>query len=1000
MNRYIILLSILLQVKLAYSQSNYYTRSILPNETFNREEINCLTIEKSGILLVGSNSGVIAYDGNTFRNIAKKNKNEPNPTRCNHFFKNNNGIELRDLYNTFKISNNQIAFIAKNNRDFLIDFQKSIETNIKKIISPQLLDNIVFEIGREQICLSINKNEAYFYVNDSLYYVVNNKIKNLGCTPPYDNYFSIGNSAFYITNDGIIEYKSGKRNISKLSFQDTLTNERFSSRLENIKVYYYEGTYYFSGKFGLYHLVAKNNNFIKIKKIIEKEQLANYNINCIALSKDKKTIYLGTNNDGLIQFSQKQFSYAQFQSSNKNYNYVNELIVIGDELIAGKTWNPKLVKYKLDGSGYSFIPNKKQNEYFRSSKNRFYYYNGLAKEMVIFDSVLRPIKKIKKRIALGNSFCEDSKGNIYFIDATGVFRIDEKQKLECVFYITQPENIQIPNAGYFRDDTLWSTNLDSGLKYYDLKKKTMGYYSEFTTLSPRYVIGEPNGKGVFVCTYGYGIWYVCGKQATRVLSGNNNIFDFCHSLTFDIYNRVWLPTNDGLYVIAYETLLKSLIKKDINYFWHFTTKDNLISNEFNGGYKNSLFYDIKRNYLYLATTKGVVGIFTGLANPTHDSYPPMFLNIRKDNKEIFWTNELQDFEQISGDIIIPGNHKYQITSPEYRLSPLNKEWQTAENNQFIISRPKPGKYEVQVRYRNGFGDNNYVTNSYPLTILPLWYETLLFKLLFIIVNLVLIMIISLILTSRLRKRKKILQDLVDQKTLALLEEMREVQTLSLQNEMFIRMLTHDIKVPLQSTSTTANFLSKNLGIMQANELKFYLQEIGKSSYKISQYIHHFLTWIKLRKNSTLTNEATDVCKLIDQIIDFAKETNIVGNNQIVKQYSNSEILINTNSHVLSIVISNLLENACKYTTNGIIKVGIQVHNSKLIININDNGKGMNKEVLENLLSKNSLEVSDYQHSYKMGYAFIREFINLIHGELNIHSIEGTGTTVILTISND
>jgi nitrate/nitrite-specific signal transduction histidine kinase len=36
----------------------------------------------------------------------------------------------------------------------------------------------------------------------------------------------------------------------------------------------------------------------------------------------------------------------------------------------------------------------------------------------------------------------------------------------------------------------------------------------------------------------------------------------------------------------------------------------------------------------------------------------------------------------------------------------------------------------------------------------------------------------------------------------------------------------------------------------------------------------------------------------------------------------------------------------------------------------------------------------------MGYAFIREFINLIHGELNIHSIEGTGTTVILTISND
>ena len=140
--------------------------------------------------------------------------------------------------------------------------------------------------------------------------------------------------------------------------------------------------------------------------------------------------------------------------------------------------------------------------------------------------------------------------------------------------------------------------------------------------------------------------------------------------------------------------------------------------------------------------------------------------------------------------------------------------------------------------------------------------------------------------------------------------------------------------------------------------------------------------------------------LIDQIIDFAKETNIVGNNQIIKQYSTGEILINTNSHVLSIVISNLLENACKYTTNGVIKVDIQVHNSKLIIRISDNGKGMNKEVLENLLSKNPLKISDYQHSYKMGYAFIRDFINLIHGEINIQSIEESGTTVILTISND
>lgn len=1000
MIRYILLLSLFFQVQLLHAQSNYYARSILPNETFNREEISCLTIEKSGILLVGTNSGVIAYDGNNFRNIAKKNKDELDPTRCRHLFKNTNSTELRDLNNTFKISDNKISFVSKNNRTFLIDFQKSLETNIKKKIIPVLLNNVSFEVERDQNCLAINKNEVYFFANEAFYYVANNKIKNLGSISEMRHRFSLGSNAFFITNDGIIEYNNGEKNILKLSFRDTLTKTIFKINTNDLKVICYDNNYYLSGKFGLYQLLNRSKNYINIKKILDKEDVSNYDIQCIALSQNKKTIYIGTTYDGLIEFTQKEFINNQFYSNNKKQNHIKELVVVGNNLIAGDAWMPELVKYKLDGSFNKNIPNRKEISYIKSSKNQFYNYNPKLKALEIFDSVLNPIRTIKNHIALGRLFAEDSAGFIYFIDLTGVFKIGSKDNTECVLKVTQPENSEIPNAGFYRNDTIWTTNLDAGLKYYDLKKKTIGYYHEFATLSPRYVIGEPNGKGVFVCTYGYGVWYVCGKKVTQVLSGNNKKFYFSHNLTFDCHGRVWIPTNDGLYVTEYEALLKSTNKKDINYFWHFTTQDNLISNEFNGGYYNSLFFDSKRNHLYLATTKGVVAIFTGLANPDQDSYLPQIINIRKDNKEVFWTGELQDFEQISGDIIIPGNQKYQITNPEYRLSPFDNTWQIADKNQFIISRPKPGKYELQVRYRNGFGDNNYIKNSYPLIISPLWYERFYFKILFVIINLIIIGIITLLLTSRLRKRKEILQNLVDQKTLELVKEMQEVQTLSLQNEMFIRMLTHDIKVPLQSTSTTANLLSKNLGIMQANELKFYLLEIGKSAHKISQYIHHFLTWIKLRKNSSLTNEATDVCKLIDQIIEFAKDTNIIGNNQIIKRYTEDSVIILTNSHILSIIISNLIENACKYTKNGIVEIDIQIEKTALLVKVKDNGKGMSKLELENLLSKNPVDVKDYEHSYKMGYVFIRDFIKQINGEIKIESIEGKGTTVLLTISND
>lgn len=72
----------------------------------------------------------------------------------------------------------------------------------------------------------------------------------------------------------------------------------------------------------------------------------------------------------------------------------------------------------------------------------------------------------------------------------------------------------------------------------------------------------------------------------------------------------------------------------------------------------------------------------------------------------------------------------------------------------------------------------------------------------------------------------------------------------------------------------------------------------------------------------------------------------------------------------------------------------------MLVKVKDNGKGMSKLELENLLSKNPVDVKDYEHSYKMGYVFIRDFIKQINGEIKIESIEGKGTTVLLTISND
>jgi signal transduction histidine kinase len=995
MNRVIVLLSLLLSVVFANAQTEYYQYSITQNDKIKRENIICLAIEKSGMLLVGTNSGLIAFDGNKFRILPNKKKEQQSPIRCIQFFSKNNTIELKDQFNTFKISDNQIELLHENNEAQVVDFQKGCNTNVSKAILP-LENNIIAENNIAYDCVSINKDEAYFTVNDNLFYYNNNKLKNLG-NYNINQYFSIGSKAFYITKIGkIIGFDKGVKFKNDFSFRDSFNNKINILNDEKFRTNYYNNTYYISGKKGLFQVTGIDKNYIQLKQLLTAEQVDKYIITCIAATADKQTLYVGTSVFGLLKFTKKNFINNQYQTPEKQTNAIYQVVKIGNTLFGGPgPGTGKGVEFNLKSNNLSFEVNDYNKVYFKTNKNELYKNDKNFKQIIIYDSLLKQLHVIKNRNALGNTFCEDSNGDVYFIDAEGIFRIKKNNVIECLMAVKQSTTNQIPSGAFIRNDTLWSINVETGLKFYDLKKNAIGYNQVLSKLSARFILPEPNGKGIFVCTYGSGIWYVCGQTTTRLLIGKNDIFNYAHSLFFDAHKRVWIPTNYGLVVIRYEDLLKRNENQTIKYYWHFTTNDNLISNEFNGGYYNSIFYDKQKELLYLPNMNGIVEINVELTIPAKDNYAPQIINIHKDNKEIVWTTELKDFNQLSGDIITPGNHRYQISQVEYRLTPNNTEWQSTENNEFIISRPKPGNHKLELRYRNGFNENDYIYNSYSLEVLPFWYERKLIRLLLIVLNIALLIILALVLTWRTRKRKRVLSVLVEQKTLEILREMKQVETLSLQNEMFIRMLTHDIKAPLNATSKVASYLSNNVQNLSSTDLKKYLQEVGKSTSAISQYIHHFLAWIKLRKQESLNLESTDIVKLLDDLIDYIEETHFEKGNKINRHYTKEKIIIDTHPQVLNMIISNVLDNALKYTTNGIIEVFANFENNNLKITISDNGIGMNKKILNNLLIETEFEIGDLQHSYKMGYVFIRDFIKLINGSISIESQSGEGTTVNL-----
>ncbi len=223
---------------------------------------------------------------------------------------------------------------------------------------------------------------------------------------------------------------------------------------------------------------------------------------------------------------------------------------------------------------------------------------------------------------------------------------------------------------------------------------------------------------------------------------------------------------------------------------------------------------------------------------------------------------------------------------------------------------------------------------------------------------------------------------------------KELDELNMLNQRLLMTISHDIRSPIAGIAMMSDLITS--GDLSFEEGKTQMKEISSNIKVFLTFLDDLLKWSKFQMDKKpLQPENFCTEELLKQNLNLYEP--ILKEKGITLQTENlaSEIFIDKGSY--SFAVRNVLQNAIKYSpVNSDIKVSVIKNGEFVTTRIDDNGKGISKDKLERILSRDIYN-SEKGTKGEIGIGFgLRATISYLEnqgGKLEISSVENQGTSV-------
>ncbi len=209
--------------------------------------------------------------------------------------------------------------------------------------------------------------------------------------------------------------------------------------------------------------------------------------------------------------------------------------------------------------------------------------------------------------------------------------------------------------------------------------------------------------------------------------------------------------------------------------------------------------------------------------------------------------------------------------------------------------------------------------------------------------------------------------------------------------LFLANMSHEIRTPLNAIEGFSRVITET---DSAEDRMKYLEIIENNNSRLSSLVNEILDLSRVESGEmVIRRNPTDLSNLLNSIKQLFK-FRCPDTVSLVISKLDIPVIMNTDENRLTQVFSNLISNALKHTTQGVISFGYKIKEDGQTIEffVKDTGSGISPDFVEHIFDTYASKDAEQQKGFGLGLALCKIIVEKMEGTIHVDSELGRGST--------